>query len=38
MHVDINPRAMMGDLQASYKQIVEIAKIDPDGRQAYHHG
>ncbi|WP_258106143.1 sugar ABC transporter ATP-binding protein [Christensenella minuta] len=26
MHVDINPRAMMGDLQASYKQIVEIAK------------
>lgn len=26
MHVDIDPRAMMGDLQASYKQIVEIAK------------
>ncbi|WP_066689334.1 sugar ABC transporter ATP-binding protein [Christensenella intestinihominis] len=26
MHVEIDPRAMMGDLQASYKQIVEIAK------------
>ena len=26
MHVTIDPRAMMGDLQASYKQIVEIAK------------
>lgn len=26
MHVDINPSAMVRDLQASYKQIVEIAK------------
>lgn len=26
MHVDIDPKAMMRDLQASFKQIVEIAK------------
>ncbi len=26
MHVDIDPRAMMRDLETSYKQIVEIAK------------
>ncbi|MCL1854788.1 MAG: sugar ABC transporter ATP-binding protein [Clostridia bacterium] len=26
MHVDINPRAMVRDLRASYKQLVEIAK------------